>query len=179
MESTKVIEETTDPLLRHLENYSSAPGQSRMNVFRQTSQPSIPRDWVSGCEQAMAIMTVKENCIQCTGAALGLGTDGLARHIRPNIPLQGFLGFCLSQREPDRVPIKTRGRLQIRLPGVTLYSIGKQVFCSDVHDFNLEGIGWECGIVSVLQPDRKDTCQIMFKSFLDPKPFPEVVSSIH
>jgi len=173
MENTTVIEEPTDPLLRNLENYHSGRGLSPMDVFRQTSQPSIPLDWVSGHKTDMDIRPVKKNCIQCTGAAMGLGIDGLARHIRPNVPIKGFLGFALRQVESDRIHIQTRGALQIKLPGVTRESIGERVFCSNVHEFNLEGLGWECGIVIVLQPDTRDTCQIFFKSFLDQEPFPD------
>ena len=177
MEATKAIEETTDPLVRFLANYNPAHGLSPYNVWRQTYGPCIGRDWVSG-ESAIADYQVPDGWLLCQGAAVGLDDKGIAYHIRPKRSLKGFVGFVLRQGEKERVGIRTRGIVQVCIPGVTPESIGKAVYVSDVNCFNLISEGLECGVVTAIQPDRKDTCQMAFKSFLDPKPLPVPEMSI-
>ncbi len=160
----KEMTQRMDPWLRRVDELGPLkPGLTAIDVFRRSPGKHISRTWVSSYGNAQQEYQVKRGDLLCSGAGLVIGNDGLARHVQPWHPGR-FGGFCLSMLEGDRVEVKTKGGLFLRLLGVQSADRGRDVFCIGPDEFTLDPKmgGPLMGVIAVIIPDQPLNCAVRF-----------------
>jgi hypothetical protein len=161
-----------DPLLVPFSKFADrANGLSVVDAWRRRPAKTFRRGWVScrGGRESSREYSTTPNVLLVAGAAVGLGEDGLVRHIRPYHRLQGFAGFVMDHTDNNgavRVVVKAAGITTLRIAGLQLGGEGKKVYVSDVNSFSLEAsAGYLMGHVLHVQPDAPGWAQVAFSAF--------------
>ena len=133
--------------------------------------PCITRTWTTA-EHETRIMECEPGMILCAGAAVGLDRHGRVQHVRDYHELQGFVGFVDKTVAHGRLLIRTRGQLQLLIPGGGKRVPGTPVFALNPDEFTLDATagGHQIGGVVYWQPENNNLATIAFKSFDDSRP---------
>ena len=103
---------------------------------------------------------VEPGHLLCAGAAAVLSKGGIVRHARPwdDGP---FCGFIEAMVEGDKVVVRVRGVVWLRVSDVQERHVGSVVLCKDVNEFTLAGTGRKLARLIAGQPADRSMGQIV------------------
>lgn len=170
--STTVETQQRDRLVRFERDFSGQipKGAPLYDHLSRVARPNIARTW-SATRHETRIMSCQEGVVLCGGAALGIGDDGLVRHIRPYHSLRGFSGFLEKTIASGRILVRTKGEILLlvcggkRTPGTPVFAVNPDEFTTDPTTG-----GHRIGEIIFTQPENPNLCLVAFRSFDDKRP---------
>lgn len=163
-----------DPLLRNVRPFPSVPGLSAIDEARRTPGPQIRRTYITGHgRDRQRDLQVERGVLLCPGAAVGIGSDGLTRHIRPWNKDLRFAGFVVAWRDEEQVVVKTKGVAVLRIRNIELMCEGREVFATEPNEFILgpvppDVLAAKVGVLIHREGGSPDRCQVAFAGCDEP-----------
>lgn len=166
----KKAEKYYDPYLRRKKDYRPSPGLGFLDQARSTPGPVIPLNFELG-ESSYRVRSLARDPDEflCSGACCGVDRHGVVRHLQPG--LLGFVGFVIANEQEDRVSVKDKIRVFIRIPESTDADRGKEVFAfgpAGPFSLNPSG-GYRIGFLR-FKESGSDRCSVAVVDYNDDGP---------
>ncbi len=163
------VDQGQDPYVRYTSTIEVPLGLSVVDAARSSPGPSLVRSFEFGEDPRCRKLHRHPDELLCKGAAAGLDHQGIARHLWVGKNMKGFIGFIEGNLDGDKVLVRIRGAVFIKVAGVSDQHHGHRVYALGPNEFALdEGQGgYLMGVVRFAQPDRKDLASVAFRAFDD------------